>query len=74
MKELVELLNNIKQGIDYEKIQDLVTGGYFESLDLLTVIAELEEHYKIEILPNEITPTNFDSAGAMLKLILTKKK
>lgn len=32
MEELLELLKEIKEEIDYTSVDDLVTGGYFESL------------------------------------------
>lgn len=73
MEELLELLKEIKEEIDYTSVDDLVTGGYFESLDLLTVIADIEEHFKIDILASDIIPENFDSADAMWHMILSKK-
>lgn len=73
MEELLELLKEIKEEIDYTSVDDLVTGGYFESLDLLTVIADIEEHFKIDILAGDIIPENFDSADAMWRMILSKK-
>lgn len=73
MEELVELLNDIKGGIDYRNVKDLVTGGYFESLDLLAVIADIEEKFNIDILANDIIPANFDSVEAMWNMITSKK-
>ena len=73
MEELLELLKEIKEEIDYTSVDDLVTGGYFESLDLLTVIADIEEHFKIEILASDIRPESFDSADGMWRMILSKK-
>ena len=73
MEELVELLNDIKGGIDYRNVKDLVTGGYFGSLDLLAVIADIEEKFNIDILANDIIPANFDSVEAMWNMITSKK-
>lgn len=73
MEELIKLLEDIREGIDYLEVDNLITGGYLDSLDLLNIIAEIEERFEIDIMPNDINPLNFDSAEAMWKLILGKK-
>lgn len=72
MKELMELLRDVNDGIDYMTVKDLVTGGYFTSLDLLTIIAEIEDRFMIELSPTEIVPSNFESIEAIWNLVSGK--
>ena len=49
MEELVELLNDIKGGIDYRNVKELVTGGYFVKfvyLDYEEIIKYKRKHVR----------------------------
>ncbi|MCD8241624.1 MAG: phosphopantetheine-binding protein [Lachnospiraceae bacterium] len=69
MKELMELLAELKPEIDFETEKELIDGGALSSFDVITLIAELEERYEVEIPAEEIVPENFNSAMGIWKLI-----
>ena len=69
MEELLEILSEIKPGVDFEKETNLVDDGILDSLDIISIISEVSEEYDVKIPPEDITPENFNSAGAMKKLI-----
>lgn len=69
MQELMELLSALKPEIDFEAEQELVDEGLLESFDMVTLMAELEEQFGVEIPAEEIVPENFNSAERMWKLI-----
>lgn len=74
MEHLLELLKEIKSDIDFEKKTDLVDEGLLDSLEIVTIIASIEESFGIEIDPEDIDPDNFQSAEAMWDMIQKIKK
>ncbi len=74
MEQLLELLKEVKSDIDFEKETDLVDEGLLDSLEIVTIIASIEEKFGIEINPDDIDPDNFQSAKTMWKMIQTIKK
>lgn len=54
------------------KTDGLIDGGYFESIDIISCIAAIEDAFDISIEPYDITPENFNSAEAMWKMISQK--
>ena len=69
MERLIEILNGIKDGVDYENCKTLIDENILDSLSIISLIAELEEEFDIQIPTVEIIPTNFNSAEAMWNLI-----
>lgn len=69
MEELLEILSEIKPGVDFEKESNLVDDGILDSLDIISIISEVQEEYDVKISPEDIVPENFNSAVAMKKLI-----
>ena len=69
MDRLLELLKRIMPEVDFESSSNLIDDGVLDSMDIVSIIQEIEEEYKIEIDPNEIDPDNFQSAVTMLKMI-----
>lgn len=69
MKELLEILNGINPGIDYETETKLIDGGLLDSFAILSLIPELEDAFDIEITPIDMVPTNFNSANAIWSMI-----
>ena len=46
-----------------------MTDNYLDSLAILSLVAELEEEFDIEIPTVEIVPANFNSAKSMWEMI-----
>ena len=55
--------------IDYEKEDGLVDNGILDSLDIVTLITEINDKFDISIPAEEIIPENFNSAAALMALI-----
>jgi D-alanine--poly(phosphoribitol) ligase subunit 2 len=73
MNKLIEILNQIKPGVDYQNEKHLVSGGILTSFDIVTLIANLTDEFDIEITIKDIVPENFESIDAMEKLIKSKE-
>ncbi len=69
MRDLVDVLNEINNEIDYRNEEDLVGSGIFSSIDILNVINALEDEYDIDIPPTEIVVDNFRSLEAIEALV-----
>ena len=69
MKQLLEILNAINPGIDYETEKRLIDDGLLDSFSILSLIPELEDAFDIEITPADMVPENFNSATALWSMI-----
>lgn len=69
MKELLEILNEIESGVDYENCTTLIDDHYLDSLAIISLVAEIESEFDVQIPTVEIIPENFNSAEAIWNLI-----
>lgn len=69
MEKLLEILEEIKPGVDYENIDTLINDHYLDSLSILSLISELEDEFDIVIPTVEIIPDNFNSVKSIMALI-----
>ncbi len=69
MDRLIEILEELKPGVDYKKTENLIDGRYLDSLTILSLISEIEEEFDVEVPTVEIIPSNFNSVKSMYKLI-----
>ena len=70
MKELLDILNKVKPGIDYVNEKHLVSDELIDSLDVMTIVTEICDELDVEILPTVVVPENFESVEAMWQLIM----
>ncbi len=69
MEKLLQILNNIKQGVDFKKEDDIVEQGILTSFDIIRLVSELNNEFDIEITPLHIVPENFKNAQAIYNLV-----
>ena len=69
MDELLELLEYIKQTVDFRTCTGLIDDGYLDSFDILSIVSELNDAFGIEISPVDIIPENFNSAQALWDMV-----
>lgn len=69
MKELLEILENLKPGVSFEGQTGLIDNGVLASLDIVTLVADLDDEFEIDITVTDIVPENFNSIDAMMKMI-----
>lgn len=70
MVKLINILTEIDDSIDYTKEKALIDDRLLDSFGIITLVAELEETYDIEIEASEMTPENFNSAEAIYKMVV----
>lgn len=69
MEEILDILNGLGLDADFERCTTLIDDGILESLDIVTIIAELSDAFDITIPARDIVPENFNSAEAMLNMV-----
>ncbi len=69
MDELLELLSDVRDDVDFENCEALVDDGVLASFDILQIISAINETFDVEIPATSIIPANFNSAKAMYALI-----
>ena len=69
MDELLEILNDIQPGVDFENETHLIDNHLLDSLSIISLVAELEDTFDVTIPAVEIIPDNFNSAEDMMEMI-----
>ena len=69
MNELISILTELHDDVDFATETGLVENGILNSLDIVTLITEINDRFDVQIPAEEIMPENFDSAEALWALI-----
>lgn len=69
MNEVIEILKEIDDSIDYENEKALIDDQLLDSFGVITLVSELEEAFDISIEASEMMPENFNSAEAIWKMV-----
>ena len=69
MEKLIEILRELHDDVDFETEEALVDDGIIDSLDIVTLVTEINDQFDVSIPPEEIIPENFNSAAALFALI-----
>lgn len=69
MEELIALLEDIKDDVDFANCETLIDDGILDSFDILQIISALNDEYDISIPAGEIVPANFNSAKALYAMV-----
>jgi acyl carrier protein len=69
MDDLLQILTGLHPDVDFSTCVDLVDGGIIDSFDIISLIAEIDNTFDVQIPAEEIIPENFNSAQALHALI-----
>ncbi len=69
MEELLEILQEVKPGVDFENDTDLIGHGVLDSITMVTLVLELNDAFDIEITPVDIVPENFKTVQTIQDMI-----
>jgi acyl carrier protein len=69
VEKLLEILKEIHPDVDFSSQEDLIGEGILDSLDIVTLITEINSVFDVSIPAEEILPENFCSAEAIYALI-----
>ena len=69
MEKLLEILSDLHPDIDFENEEHLIDNAILDSLDIVSLIAEISDNFEVTITARDIVPENFNSVKAMYELI-----
>ncbi len=69
MEELLEILQDIKPGVDFENETALIDNGILDSLDIIKLVGQISDEFDVEVEVTDLVPANFNSAKAMYAMI-----
>lgn len=69
MKKLLSILSELHPDVDFAEAENLIDDGILDSFDIVTIVAEIDSEYDVQIGPEDLIPENFNSAEALFALI-----
>jgi acyl carrier protein len=69
MQKLLDLLEKIRPDVDFESEHSLIDDGILSSFDIINIVTDINLDFEVKINVADLTPENFNSAGAMMALI-----
>lgn len=69
MDELLKILNELHPDVDFAHCDSLIDDQILDSIDIVSLVAEISDTFDVEIPAEEIVPENFNSAQALWAMI-----
>ena len=69
MEELLSILRELHPDIDFETCDTLIDDKILDSIDIVSLVAEISDTFDVAIPAEELVPENFNSAEALWDLI-----
>ena len=69
MDNIIEILEQIKPGVDFRTEENLIEEEILDSFDIVTLVAKLNDEFDIEITPADLVQENFNSAEKIYELV-----
>ena len=69
MEELLCILREIHPDVDFETCESLIDDQILDSIDIVTLVAEISDAFDVEAPPEALVPENFNSAKALWEMI-----
>lgn len=69
MERVIKILKELHPEIDFESESELVDSGILDSLDIVSLVTELNGEFDVEITAGDLLPENFNSVAAICSLV-----
>lgn len=69
MEKLLLILANYNDSVDFATVEGIIEDEVIDSIDVTSLISELEDEFDISIGMDDIVPDNFNTAKAMWVMI-----
>lgn len=73
MEKLLEILQRVRPDVDFKNETLLIDDGILDSMDVMSIISELDDEFGVQVRINELIPDNFNSVEAIWNLIQNLK-
>lgn len=68
-QKIIQILKQMHPTVDFEREAQLIDDGILDSLDIVTLVTELNAAFDVRIPAVEILPDHFNSVAAMAEMI-----
>lgn len=69
MNELKNILEEIRPDVDFDTEIKLIDNGILDSIDIISIVTEINDQFDVDINVQYLLPENFNSIEAIYKLI-----
>ena len=69
MEELLDILRSLHPDVDFEHCDRLIDDQILDSIDIVSLVAEISDAFDVTVPAEEIIPENFNSAQALWEMI-----
>lgn len=69
MDKLIRILTELNPDVDFTAADALIDDGILDSFDIVTLVAQIDDEFGIQIPAEALTAENFNSAGALYALV-----
>lgn len=68
-EQVLAILKEVKPTKDLDGISNLIEGGFIDSFELMSLVANLSEKFSIDISIDDLIPDNFNSVDAITTMV-----
>lgn len=69
MEALLNILSELHPEVDFAVENKLIDNQILDSFDIVTIVAEIDAEFDVQIPAEELIPENFNSAAALYALV-----
>lgn len=69
MEKLLNILWELHPDVDFSVAENLIDEAILDSFDIVTIVAEIDDKYDVQLSAEDLVPENFNSAAALYALI-----
>ena len=69
METLLNILSDLHPEVDFENETGLIDNKILDSFDIVTIVAEIDGEFDVQIGADQLIPENFNSAKALWALV-----
>ena len=69
MEKLIDILTELHPDVDFATEEHLIDESILDSFDIVTLVAEIDAEFDVQIPAEELIPDNFNSAKALWDMI-----
>ena len=68
-EQVLAILQGVRDDVDFENEEALIDDGILDSFDIISIVADLNDEFDIQITADELEPENFNTLEAITALV-----
>ncbi len=69
MERLIKILEELKPGVDFSNVKNLMEEEILDSFDIVTLVTKIDNEFDVEITTVDLVPENFATPETIYRLI-----